>query len=95
MYRDETLPEHFQSEETSWICPSSGQAYEGEGPPPPSISPPGEARLFQDISFSHEVQLHLQLSFNAHQALEVRVADGAMAGPGEVPHRFNDIMRKR
>ena len=38
-------------------------------------------------------QLHLQLSFNAHQALDV--ADGAMAGPGEVPHRFNDIMRKR
>ena len=94
MYWDETLPEHFQSEKTSWLCPSSGQAYEGEGTPPPSVSPPGEARLFQDVSFSHEAQLHLQLSFNAHQALDVR-ADGAWAGPGEVQHRFNDIMCKR
>ena len=93
MYRDETLPEHFQSEETSWLCPSSGQAYEGEETSPPSVSPPGEARLIQDVSFSHEAQLHLQLSFNAHQALDV--ADGAMAGPGDVPHIINDIMRKR
>ena len=53
-----------------------------------------EARLIQDVSFSHEAQLHLQLSFNAHQALDVR-ADGVGAGPGEVQHRFNDIMRRR
>ena len=40
VYWEDPLPEHFQPEETYWLRPGEGQAYEVEGFPPPTLSPP-------------------------------------------------------
>ena len=63
VYWEDPLPEHFHHEEGCWLRPGRGQASEGEGFPPPALSPPCWASLFQDVSFALDVQLHLQHSF--------------------------------
>ena len=40
VYWEDPLPEQFHPQETCWLCPGRGQAYEEEGSPPPALSPP-------------------------------------------------------